>query len=175
MTTKTQLFFVCILQIAHANFKVANENSNSILYEYGSFYKLIRNANTIITYGVAPYNGTVATNDNDPNGNLNPNGFSMVTLPIYGDIIFNNDGSFTYTAYNGFIGEDYLFYEVCDTGNPVMCSYATLNIIVPDSAPVTINNTVFATEDLTVAKLVFDPQFRVIGHRQHRVRGRFEL
>ena len=107
-------------------------------------------ADTIVTYGITPYNGTVATNDSDPNVNLNPNGFTMITGPTYGNIIFNPDGSYTYTASNGFLGEEYVFYEVCDVGNPIMCSYATLNIIVPDSAPVTINETKVATEDLTL-------------------------
>ncbi len=105
-------------------------------------------ADTIITYGVTPYSGNVGTNDNDPNGNLDPAGFTLITGPINGDIIFNPDGSYTYTAYNGFTGIEYVYYEVCDTGNPVMCSYATLNIIVPDSAPVTITDTLSVNEDL---------------------------
>ena len=36
-------------------------------------------ADTIITYGVTPYNGTVAVNDVDPNNNLDPVGFTLMT------------------------------------------------------------------------------------------------
>src|SRR6185369_15425854 len=94
---------------------------------------------TITTVGITPYNGTVATNDSDPNGNINPNGFTKLSGPNTGTMVFNANGSFTFTADSGFIGTEYVLYEVCDLGTPPLCAQATLTIIVPNLYPVTYN------------------------------------
>jgi Bacterial Ig domain len=80
-------------------------------------------------------NGTlttsVATNDTDPNaGQLLT--YSNTSSPANGTLVFNPNGTFTYIPTLGFVGNDSFTYKVCDNGSPVMCSNATVYLIVID-------------------------------------------
>ena len=102
---------------------------------------------TVYCAGITPTNGDVSTNDMDPNGNLDPNGFTLLSGPNNGSMTFNTDGTFTFTADTGFFGIDYVFYEACDLGTPSMCSSSLLVIYVIKTAPVTVNENVTVFED----------------------------
>jgi hypothetical protein len=104
------------------------------------------NEETIIT-------GTVASNDTDPNGNLNPNSFTTTDSPVHGIITMNPNGSFTYTPATNFNGIDSVHYQVCDLGSPTLCSTATLVITVSpvNDAPVATNATATTTEETSVS------------------------
>ncbi len=80
-----------------------------------------------------PVVGNVLDNDSDPNpADILTVTTTPVVTPINGSVILNADGSFTYTPDAGFIGQDSFEYEVCDNGNPVLCTTAvvTINIVV---------------------------------------------
>jgi large repetitive protein len=81
---------------------------------------------TITTVGGIPFNGTVATNDSDVDGNLDPSGFTKLDDPTRGAITFNANGTYTYTSNLGFVGQDSLHYRVCDLSGK--CDTATLII-----------------------------------------------
>lgn len=76
-----------------------------------------------------PVNGTVATNDFDPDNNT-PLTFTRVNAPTNGTVVFNADGSYTYTPTTGFVGSDVFTYKICDSGVPVKCDTATVTLTV---------------------------------------------
>ena len=47
-------------------------------------------------------NGTVATNDIDNSGRFDPNGFVKLDNPLHGTIVFNPNGTYTYTPTENF-------------------------------------------------------------------------
>ena len=74
--------------------------------------------------------GTVATNDTDPDGNLDPNSFLVVTGSSNAAVVFFANGNFTYKSYAGFSGKDSITYKVCDLGTPALCATAKLYVTV---------------------------------------------
>ncbi len=72
---------------------------------------------------------TVLANDTDPNGNSLT--ASIVTPPSSGSLIFNADGTFTYTPAANANGAFSFTYKVCDNGSPSLCSpAATVTVMV---------------------------------------------
>jgi gliding motility-associated-like protein len=96
---------------------------------------------------VLPHNGDVSLNDIDPNGNIDPNSFAVTGGPNTGTFVFNNNGTFTFTAAPGFIGYEYVTYQVCDLSTPSLCGGATLVIAILDAAPATFNENDTINED----------------------------
>ena len=98
---------------------------------------------SVITNEDTPLSKTVATNDFDNDGNLDPNGFSLVDSVKNGVIIFNTNGTYTYTPKLNFNGLDSMTYQVCDLGTPKLCATATLIITVTavNDAPIAVNDT----------------------------------
>ena len=76
----------------------------------------------------------VKANDTDPEGQLLglP---SAVTPPTNGAVVYNLDGTVTYTPTTGFIGTDSFVYKICDTGSPVKCDSATVTVTVVPTIP----------------------------------------
>jgi len=85
-------------------------------------------------------NGNASTNDFDVDGDTLS--YSVVSGPDSGSVVFNNDGTFTYTPNNNFIGNDTIYYAVCDNGTPVLCDTAFIVVGVN-----TINLAPIATDD----------------------------
>ena len=79
----------------------------------------------------------VSVNDYDPEGDNQIN-FSVLVPPANGTFALFPDGTFEFTPYEGFIGEDYFIYEVCDDGEPVACATATAYILVEEREADTI-------------------------------------
>jgi gliding motility-associated-like protein len=94
-----------------------------------------------------PVSGNVGTNDQNPSGGATT--FNLVsggTATQNGTLVFNPDGTFTFTPNQGFSGTITFTYEIC---NPVGCSQATvtINVVAPiqaidDSYTTTPNNPV---------------------------------
>ena len=80
----------------------------------------------------APVSSTVASNDTDPDGNINANSYTLIcatcTNVSNGTLVFNINGSYTYTPNSGFAGTDYFVYQVCDNGSPALCDTAVVYI-----------------------------------------------
>ncbi len=85
-----------------------------------------------------PVSGSVASNDSDPDGDtLN---YVKLTDPANGTVVFNSDGTFTYTPTGDFHGPDSFDYQAIDADGEV--STATVNISVDpvNDPPVVISN-----------------------------------
>jgi hypothetical protein len=97
-----------------------------------------------------PVNGSVATNDSDPNaGQILA--YTQLSNPTNGTITNFNPatGTFTYTPNANFVGADQFTYKACDNGTPVLCTSATVFlevtalatfppvIVVPTTTPTT--------------------------------------
>ena len=80
----------------------------------------------------APISSTVAGNDTDPDGNLDANSYTLSCATCSnvsnGVLIFNSNGSYTYTPNSGFTGTDHFVYQVCDNGSPALCDTAVVYI-----------------------------------------------
>ena len=90
-----------------------------------------------------PLNASVATNDFVLPGSA----FSTVTLPTNGGVVFNPDGTYTYTPNNGYTGTDTFVYRVClPAPNAARCDDATVTITIADQAvPVASNVAITGT------------------------------
>ncbi|RBQ11287.1 tandem-95 repeat protein, partial [Pedobacter miscanthi] len=84
------------------------------------------------------FNGNVSTNDvqSADGGNL----FTKETNPVNGTVVFNADGTFTYTPNANYFGSDSFTYKLCDANND--CDIATVSITV-----VSVNDLPVATAD----------------------------
>jgi large repetitive protein len=92
-----------------------------------------------------PISGTVAGNDvDDDPDNL---AYSIVGQPENGSIIFNADGSFTFTPFLDFNGVQEINYLVCDTQDA--CDPAILTLIVDpvNDVPIAESELVHLVED----------------------------
>jgi large repetitive protein len=100
-----------------------------------------------------PVSGNVSLNDTDVDNNINLAGFAQTVGPSKGTIVFNNDGTFTYTPNTGYIGRDSVSYKVCDTGTPSLCDTAKIYIstpINPNDSPIAVNDTIATPEDVVL-------------------------
>ncbi len=100
----------------------------------------------------AVLSGNVLTNAGDVENHTLSVTTSPVTNTGNGTIILNANGTYTYTPYTNFFGVDSFVYEVCDNGTPVACSTAsvTINIVKENDAPIAVNDTETATEDISL-------------------------
>jgi gliding motility-associated-like protein len=92
--------------------------------------------------------GNVGTNDTEPDGS--PLTFVLITPPNNGDVVLNNDGTFTYTPGANFNGTDSFVYSACDP-TPI-CDIATVTITVTPvtDVPVAVDDLVETDQDITV-------------------------
>ena len=89
------------------------------------------------------------TNDIEPDGeNLTLN-INFITPPANGSAFLLGSGFFSYTPNTNFSGIDTAEYEICDSGNPVLCDTAMIAITVnplPD-APIAADDNETTPED----------------------------
>ncbi len=107
------------------------------------------------TFVNQPVSGSVATNDLNPDGPAGTEVFTLVggSGPSNGTLVFNPDGSYTYTPNTDYVGEDTFEYQICDGGNPQACDTATVYIEVVDD-PVIGNDPPVANADTNVTKSI---------------------
>jgi gliding motility-associated-like protein len=73
--------------------------------------------------------------DNDIPSGDGGNIWSVLTQPASGSVIFNSDGTFTYTPNENFIGTDSFTYQLCDANGDCVDAKVTIDIedvIVPN-------------------------------------------
>jgi hypothetical protein len=110
------------------------------------------------------------TNDTDIDGNLDPasanTGCTLppspvaCTLPSFGTLDNNGDGTFTYTPNTGYFGPDSFVYQICDTA--LECDTATVNITVSAVPPANIAP--FANDDFAETPKNTAVTFSVTGN-----------
>ena len=71
-------------------------------------------------------NDSVAGNDGDPDGDSLT--FNQTSNPTNGSVVFNNDGTFTYTPSLNFVGIDSFDYEVVDADGAAASATVTINV-----------------------------------------------
>ncbi|RNC87163.1 MAG: tandem-95 repeat protein [Winogradskyella sp.] len=104
------------------------------------------------TFINTPVSGDVGTNDLNPDGPAGTETFTATSQPTNGTLVFNPDGTYTYTPNTGFIGEDAFTYEVCDAGNPIACDTATVTIeVLPE--PTSGNEPPVANDDTNMTEV----------------------
>jgi hypothetical protein len=79
--------------------------------------------------------GNVGLNDTDPQNDAVT--FSRQSNPAHGALVFNIDGTFTYTPDSNYQGPDQFIYAKCDNGTPVACDTATVYINMMSLLPQT--------------------------------------
>jgi len=90
----------------------------------------------------ADFNGSLtassADNDFDPDGDELV--YTLDEGPQNGDLVFNTDGSFTYTPDADFEGQDSFTYTVCDSENECVGAMVSLIIINAEEMPIAIDD-----------------------------------
>jgi gliding motility-associated-like protein len=71
--------------------------------------------------------------DNDMTSGDGGNIWTITTQPASGSVVFNPDGTFTYTPFENFIGFDSFMYQLCDKDGD--CSEAKVTIDIEDVVP----------------------------------------
>ncbi len=92
--------------------------------------------------------GSMAANDQEPNGDDLIYDAAPVTPPLHGTVVIGANGDFTYTPAADYTGPDYFVYRVCDDQSPALCDEATVYITIlpplppPNQAPVAADDSV---------------------------------
>ncbi|MBF9039251.1 DUF11 domain-containing protein, partial [Rhodobacterales bacterium LSUCC0246] len=105
--------------------EVTPDNGNTTVANDDAYFGLIDAAIT----------GNVLDNDFDPEGQTQQVDITVSPAngPENGSLVINEDGSFTYTPNDGFIGTDQFTYQISDNGTPVATDVATVYISVRGS------------------------------------------
>ncbi len=95
---------------------------------------------------------TTLGNDSDVDGDNLTVTTTPVTPPTNGILVLNTDGTYTYTPNANFNGSDSFEYEVCDDGSPVLCSTATVSLVITgaNDAPVALDDSGSTAEDVAL-------------------------
>ncbi len=114
----------------------------------------VANDDTADTTLAVPVTVNAASNDSDPDGNLDLTSANTdctsCSIPVNGTLINNGDGSFEYLPIAVFLGDDGFVYEICDTDG--LCDTATVTVTVSDTdrPPVANDDNASTTEDTAV-------------------------
>jgi len=110
-------------------------------------YDVVENTTTILR--------TFLDNDNLADGAVLT---SIDVALTNGTTILNNDGTITYTALNGFSGEDIFTYTICDTDTPASCATASVTITVADEGnPIAVEDAITVLKNqITTINYVLD-------------------
>src|SRR4029079_16763791 len=101
------------------------------------------NEDTLLT--VAP---GVLANDTDADGN--PLSAALVSGPAHGTLIFNTNGSFSYTPATNYNGADSFTYKANDGQTDSNIATVLLTVVAVNDAPVAANDTAVLAEDTTL-------------------------
>lgn len=131
-------------------YQVCNDSPTNAFCDVATVYLIIQpdapipQADINNTLMNTPVSGNVLTNDQDPQG-LSLTVSTGTVITSNGTIVFNTDGTYTYTPNFGFQGEDIVTYEVCNSAGA--CQTATLTIQVQQQLPAS-NNAPIANDDV---------------------------
>ncbi|NKQ38828.1 MAG: tandem-95 repeat protein, partial [Methanosarcinales archaeon] len=96
--------------------------------------------------------GNVMDNDILPNDGDN-HSVNLLDSTSNGTLVFNTNGTFTYTPNDGYFGNDQFVYVLCDDGLPMACDTATVYILIynDNKPPFAINdiNLTYINEDVS--------------------------
>ena len=107
------------------------------------------------------FSDTVAGNDSDPDGDALT--YALGTGPANGSIVFNTDGTFTYTPNADFNGTDTFTYTTDDGEGGTDTATVTITVDPVNDGPVATDDTFTVVEDGTVNILVLNNDNDVDG------------
>ena len=111
---------------------------------------LLQKMTQVTTLEDTPVSGSVTGNDvlSGDGGNT----WSKLTDPANGALVFNADGTYTYTPEAGWSGTDSFTYQICDADDD--CDEATVTITVTsvDEMPVAEDDEVTHIEDTPISR-----------------------
>lgn len=80
-----------------------------------------------------PGSGSVTANDSDVDGN--PLSYGLVSQPSFGTVVFNTNGTYTYTPGAYYNGSDQFSYQVCDNGGLCATAFVILTVTPVNNSP----------------------------------------
>ncbi len=95
-------------------------------------------------------NGNVLENDYDPDGDPLVVNTELIIAPSVGAVQLDQEGNFTYTPPQGYTGEVYFTYDVCDDFDPSACNTALVILIIDPNAN---SNITVAVDDAFFTKV----------------------
>ena len=93
---------------------------------------------------------SILSNDFDPDGDSLTINTTPVNQPSHGSLTINNDGTFSYTPDDNFIGTDTMYYQICDDGTPALCDTIEITVQVKENDH---KNDTYATDDTGFGEL----------------------
>ncbi len=139
-----------LCDIALVTIEIEHEENTNTTFAVDDMYQMFNLGESI--------QGNVADNDYDPEGHTQQ--FSLISGPSNGELVLNDDGTFTYTPDGEFYGTDSYIYEVCDDGTPQACDQATVYILVEEPRealpPITPEDDFFTATCETIFKDVLE-------------------
>ena len=96
-----------------------------------------------------PIRGNLLANDSDPNGDALTINTVPAKSPLNGTLVINPNGTYLYTPFDDFVGNDSFVYEVCDASGD--CSEATVYLTVFDNPPIATNDIMTVTSDTSAS------------------------
>jgi hypothetical protein len=114
------------------------------------------NDDTAVTPEDVPVKVSVVTNDIDPDSNLDPLSLTVTVVPARGLATVNVDGTITYSPNSNVTGADIFTYQICDTGLPVLCATAKVDVTISpvNDAPTAVDDNRSTLEETPIAVLV---------------------
>ena len=111
------------------------------------------NNNSTITPEDTPVSGTVSTGVTDIDDVLNTLVFTPISsVPVeQGVLVFNNDGTYTFTPSNNFNGIVTVDFKVCDPSGACDTATLTVTVLPLNDAPIANNSTNTTPEDTPVS------------------------
>ena len=94
--------------------------------------------------------GDISLNDTD--GDNDALSFTALNLPSQGTWSLNPSGVFSYLPSAGFLGEEYIDYQVCDETGRCDTATLTINVVTANTAPSAINSDFTLTEDTPLSQ-----------------------
>jgi hypothetical protein len=112
----------------------------------------IANADTETTTEDTPLTSTVVPNDvlSGDGGNVFNNACPLCTSTSNGTLVFNSDGTYTYTPNANFNGTDEFIYQLCDVDGDCDTAIVTITINSTNDVPTANADTETTNEDTPV-------------------------
>ncbi len=101
-----------------------------------------------------PIIGNVSMNDT-PSGD-GGNTWSAITSPAHGSLVFNSDGTYTYTPDHDYNGTDNFEYQLCDADNDCSTGSVIISVNGENDAPIARNDKFVTLKTITLTGNVFD-------------------
>lgn len=93
----------------------------------------------------------MASNDNLGD---TPTIFANINSPAHGSLLFNNDGSFTYTPNIGYAGSDSFDYQITDTDGEIDTATVSIVAILSNNSPNAVNDSFSTNLGQTISNSV---------------------